>query len=346
MSSRELTLERWKGLKACDRESICGKIERELPTGFAFRGIRTCVCGEVSCETGFFEYLGRIFCLVPGGEFTLGFDLNRQWEATQDELDHFDEEDWGKSITEYLEAYTLRPRKVHIKPLLVEVLTSKFGWKPLSREDPAVREIAGELSETDRPIFRRDSDRLIRVEKDSRGNLSASEGYSWRHHDVVENLQSQGFRLLTSNEWEYVCAAGASTLFRWGDHVPCSRICKAGPLSSAEVEWHREFIRTGGNIEYPLMGFDKDWNWSRRPNAFGLSIASDSYVRELVLEPGVLRGGDGGYRACGGHCVFSESIVYATSYFEEMACKYDVDSLFPPDPNQKGTVLRRVIELD
>jgi hypothetical protein len=42
-----------------------------------------------------------------------------------------------------------------------------------------------------------------------------------RHGLFRHNLdRTLGLRLLTSDEWEYVCGAGSRTLFRWGDFCP------------------------------------------------------------------------------------------------------------------------------
>lgn len=85
--------------------------------------------------------------------------------------------------------------------------------------------------------------------------------HDWRH-----GIEAAGFALPGSNEWEHLCAAGARTLFRWGRDCPTG----AGP---AEVQ---------------------GWDLHRRPNAFGLRFADDGVDAELVAEPDLLRGGDGG----------------------------------------------------
>ena len=57
---------------------------------------------------------------------------------------------------------------------------------------------------------------------------------------------------------------------------------------------------SAGRLEYPPEGFASNWDYHRRPNAFGLFIASDPYKYELVAEIGTTRGGDGGCTICGG----------------------------------------------
>ena len=35
-----------------------------------------------------------------------------------------------------------------------------------------------------------------------------------------KKISRWGFRFPTSNEWEYACAAGSRSLFRWGNDTP------------------------------------------------------------------------------------------------------------------------------
>jgi hypothetical protein len=43
------------------------------------------------------------------------------------------------------------------------------------------------------------------------------------HQTIQADLEATGFRLPRSDEWEYACAAGARSLFRWGDDCPSDR---------------------------------------------------------------------------------------------------------------------------
>jgi len=129
-------------------------------------------------------------------------------------------------------------------------------------------------------------------------------------------VAARGFRYPTSDEWEYFCGAGAPTLFRWGDHVPCDRY----PIDERVPPY---------------------WNAHRQANALGLLIASNPYDCELTAEVGVTRGGDGGSMICGGAGFYVGWLTLATAYFEDHACRYD-----PFEQTTEGyTIGRRVLEL-
>jgi len=100
-------------------------------------------------------------------------------------------------------------------------------------------------------------------------------------------------------------------------------------------------VLSAGELEYPPEGFYSDWDYHRRPNAFGLFIASDPYKAELVGDRDTTRGGDGGCTICGGAGFFAGWLTLATAYFEEGTCRED-----PAEPVAHGySVGRRVLPL-
>lgn len=109
----------------------------------------------------------------------------------------------------------------------------------------------------------------------------------WRaylYHDVTypqlkELLRKQGFSLSTADEWAYLCGGGCRTLFPWGDGL--------------KSDMHILYFEAPGDEDKP---YDM-----KEPNFFGLSIAYDPYMREVVkADTFTTCGGDGGCNICGG----------------------------------------------
>lgn len=272
-------LHRWDELSLRDCEDIAHTVEKKMPSSFRFVGVKSFAAGTRRHHIALFSlkgarnYLNSIFALLPGSIATLGYDRThrpvpdeefvREWQESALYY-HFDEVTIdGASVRDILPLnydalyfemdHVLSPlRTVTILPFLFETkarTASMIVAPPISRP----------------------------------GNL-----YEYRSHypipqnAVREVLEYQGFRLPTSDEWEYACAAGSRTLFYWGD----------------------------GN-------FSKENEISYRhpaPNAFGLYIAQDTYQREFCEEQGVMRGGDGGASACGGCGVLANELTLASSY--------------------------------
>ena len=100
------------------------------------------------------------------------------------------------------------------------------------------------------------------------------------YHALLEQLEKQGLSLPTVDEWAYLCGGGCRTLFPWGD----------GLDYSMRLRWFED------------MDEEQDRPYDmEQPNFFGLSIAYDPYMREVVQADKLTTcGGDGGRSICGG----------------------------------------------
>ena len=129
----------------------------------------------------------------------------------------------------------------------------------------------------------------------------------------VPDIVEEGFSVPTSDEWEYLCGGGTTTLFPWGDRFDSDTVARMFPEGGPSMEG--------------------------RPNFFGLTIGTDPFRPEIVMSDRPLfRGGDfggsilSGYGPVMGHlpvCPHFKPVAY---YPEGK-----VPSSFP---------IRRIIRLD
>jgi len=264
-----------------------------------------------------YEYAGSVFALLPGGKVTLGFSGG--WQPSAEELDSWKDtqEEYelpGSCPAEYITTVTTPPRTVELPPLLMEVEFQDLQWVPLAKDDPLLEKVKDNPAVCDGRAFS-DGRRSLKVTREKNGSLL---GFSCReqslsYSQLVSDIANQGFRLPSADEWEYACAGGTRTLFHWGDHVPCDR--------------------------YPLGPTLRGWNKHLEPNGFGLSIARNPYELELLSEPGISRGGDGGCNVCGGVGFFMGWLPLASSWKDG----YPYDASEPL--NIGNFFARRVLEL-
>ena len=308
----DLTLWDQLSFQAC--EHLARSIEEYLPPSFRFAHVSTYEAGTQRRHIAHFtwqpsaEQAPILFSLVPGATATLGFDqehpfavdeeLVLDWQdyclemqracarasETSAEDRHFalQCEILGKAfaprseqiekdpLTPHYEAfyeyltYMLHPlRTATLQPLLVEV---------------GIKEAKKVLPQPVLTYFRYYHESIKRevTHINRQGHCSIPQ----RH--VAAFLRQHGFRLLTADEWEYVCAAGSRTLFYW------------------------EKVADG-----PAMNKDA---WRALRNAFGLCMVKDTYQWEYVLDPSFMTGGDGGWAVCGGAGLFAQTITRASSY--------------------------------
>lgn len=329
-----LALEHWKRLSIAEREATARRLALRLPSGFSFL--------DLEGQNAIFTFESSTFVLIPGGKFSVGFDVARSWSPSPEETASWEQtaREYGfkESIHQRVRAVTLPPRTVELAPLLVETDIREFGWEAISAEDPEVVSLRKKYNFQHGFRFRRGGV-TIRIRQNVDGLIKAEQSASWTHAEVLADLQKTGFRFPASDEWEYLCGCGEPTLFRWGDHAPVDRY--PTDISPKEAAYRRRWALSAGRLAPPEEGFFRDWDLHVKPNSFGLLIALNPYQYELMSEMGVTRGGDGGCTICGGMGFFAGWLALATAYFEEQFCKHD-----PAEPVQAGyTFGRRVLDL-
>jgi hypothetical protein len=254
-------LEQWDALEGAQRHRLARQVAERLPTGFRFVAVQSFRLGTQSHSVALFDFDGARFALIPGGQATLGYDPVRPFVPDAEQLMSWKsfagrwlhEPDYD--LTTYLRRFLTPLRQVALKPFLLEVVAT-----PL--EAP--------------------------VEGVVRGVPVMTSGTPPTYRDTVAQLAGGGFRLPTSDEWEYACAAGARTLWRWGDRCPPVDPPKPGDSSPR-------------------------WDVHLRPNAFGLLIARWPSNWEFCATLGCMRGGDGGTALSGNAGHFIEWLTLASA---------------------------------
>ena len=269
----------------------------------AFLGLHTFDRWGQSCTTGVFEKDGREFVFVPGDTVTLGWDhfavgLNpdSRWE-----LDYLFQE-WEmepRDPEEMIRESMASVRQASIGPMLVGRELEELCWEPVALDDPR---LLPEWLEEFRQfaLTGRNSLTLVghaRFERDGDG-WQAALYHRMDYSDFLSQLEQQGLSLPTADEWAYLCGGGCRTLFPWGDGLDYSMRLH-----------HFEDMEEAGDRPYDM----------EEPNFFGLSIAYDPYMREIVkAEQFTTCGGDGGCNICGGMGMFLGYLPCSPHYKPEV----------------------------
>jgi hypothetical protein len=210
-------------------------------------------------------------------------------------------------LEELIVQFLSRLRTVRMKPFLLEVTPTPVGERFLQPDDPALDpEIVADLipgvggTLMDGIDYRLDSD----------GTLRARKEWEVSHAEACAMVSADGFRLPTSDEWEYACGAGSRTFFRWGDHIPSEY--DAEPAESPEddewelpddpIERAKLLLARLAEANQSVSEWDDP---ASVENAFGLFMTDPECRQEYCHARGILRSGDGGRFACGGTDLFT-----------------------------------------
>ena len=255
----------------------------------AFLGLHTFDRWGQSCATGVFEKDGREFVFVPGDTVTLGWDHFAAGldPDSREELDELFREWEIEQSPEALIRESMAPvRQATIGPMLVGRKLEELCWEPVKMNDPRVTAHPDWLKKF-RDFAWSDLESLT-LHQSARIERMKSGFHIWIYNrtdydTLLAGLEQQGFSLPTADEWAYLCGGGCRTLFPWGDGM--------------DYSMHLHHFESLEDEDKP---FDMEG-----PNFFGLSIAYDPYMREVVkAEQFTTCGGDGGRSICGGLGIF------------------------------------------
>jgi hypothetical protein len=278
MSNQELedllTLGRWDQVRSAEQAEVAAAVAARLSGPFRFTGLEDYELGQQRHRVACFTWNEARFALIPGGPATLGYapgsfratEVQQQsWEETCRTNPKIAQE--FPRLDSYLE-YRLTPlRQVTLQPFLLQV----------------------EAEEVE-----------LRLERGRRRHPALT--IPLTAAQIQAYIAKDGCRLPTSDEWEYACAAGARTLWRWGDEIPM--------------------------ILVPSRKNLPDWDLHLRPNAFGLLMGDHPSHWEFTAEEGVLRGGDGGTASNAGPGRLMEWLILASSYWKPLNPRLRVPRVF------------------
>ena len=352
----------WSALSDAARERVCRGIAEDHDD-LAFVAVRTHELAAISHRVGLFHRRENdgpdaAFVFVPGAsDVRIGWEPSG-WQPSPGLLASYDQlrEEYGDdpddrermrldlALPDYVDWRTTQPRTIDRPPLLVEVAAVDRGWLAVPPDDPAHADGLQRLADFDNHegshLARRRGGAVTlhedrtQVRRDEAGNVEIVRLVEGWPDAVAARFADDGFRLPGYDEWESLCAAGAATLWRWGDDCPCDRY--PSDVSVEEAAWRRRWVMSSGTLEYPADGFARTDTRHTRPNAFGLMMPADAYHCER-LDDGRNRGGDGGCSACGGMGWLFGWLPLASAYEDEYIETTDLDADF--------LVFRRVREL-
>ena len=255
----------------------------------AFLGLQSFDRWGQSCATGVFEKDGREFVFVPGDTVTLGWDHFAAGldPDSREELDELFREWEIEQSPEALIRESMAPvHQATIGPMLVGRKLEELCWEPVKMNDPRVTAHPDWLKKF-RDFAWSDLESLT-LHQSARIERMKSGFHIWIYNrtdydTLLAGLEQQGFSLPTADEWAYLCGGGCRTLFPWGDGM--------------DYSMHLHHFESPEDKDKP---FDMEG-----PNFFGLSIAYDPYMREVVkAEQFTTCGGDGGRSICSGLGIF------------------------------------------
>jgi hypothetical protein len=284
--------ENWQQISTAEKQALVKREIEKSALPFSIKGTHIFSQNGITIETVILENDGVEFIFVPGkNDVVLGWDntcnlgknvsnvYSAEFEADyKSDLENYREE-LNDLLSEIDNAIENNDGK--------KVIKLKQEYKEAENDLPKKKTI-GELEkyilENTSNIRTANISPMI-VQKDLEF-IEEDISYS----DFLKSFDNTLFTVPTEDEWEYLCGGGTRTFFRWGD--------------SLEKELQ---------VIYAI-GTDNERELLYQPNMFGLNIAYDSYLFELVDSDCWAKGGDGGSSICGGKGCFYATPVFSAFY--------------------------------
>lgn len=257
------------------------KLIKNLSIPFKIKQLETFEQNHIKLETIILEYQEKEFVFVPGSEnVTLGWDT--EICDLGENIKKVLQDSWTASKKEALEE--IEYIKQQYEPKIKKAVQS--GYIKLSEEIKS--EMENNLNHYNWEIniaqngFQYFNDIL---KKEMSPLRTATIPPVIVQRDIQKNIDTDkftynkvSFSIPTEDEWEYLCNGGSRTFFRWGDTL--------------EKELYQMYS----------IGTSDASDFFYQPNMFGLHIAYNPYVSEIVISKKgyMVKTGDGGGALCGG----------------------------------------------
>ena len=236
------------------------------------------------------------FVFVPGDTVTLGWDnflVGMDSDTLADIQEGISEWEDLPVLEDFLRECISPVRSATIPPMLVERTLNTTGWYTVPFDSVELKPFQEEIEWFLQNDYGKSTRHPIRLTREN-GNIIAELFEPISFDDLLKQIHNDGFSLPTEDEWEYLCGGGSRTFYRWGD-----------------------------SFDYDYDSENELCSLLELPNQFGLSIAYDPYVKEVVESSEYfLKGGDGGVGLCGGLCPVLAYLSTAT-YYRDMCWSND-----------------------
>ena len=214
MKNRVLELSYWNRLYERERLDLARGLLDRIPDSFEFSGLQWYGFHDRKYQIALFQYRSSYFALIPGAEVTLGYDAEYPFETSVEQYESW-REDWIEAdentsvnsidFYRYISSFTTPLRTGKFEPMLVEFCLFEVGLKPVEASSSAIQTLISEHPQYRKGFEIRNPTEIgYRIHRHPDGEIEAFQILPTTHSQLVEELDRDGFRLPTSDEWEYL----------------------------------------------------------------------------------------------------------------------------------------------
>lgn len=310
----------WEKLSKDEKFNFIENILKTKNLNFTIKGLETFEQNQVKLETFVLSYGEDEFVFIPGCDnVTLGWDIDKCnlgenvikvfEECCKENLEY--EKEVYEENKEYYEEEIEKAKKNNDEKKVNELI------EDMKDELEYFEEKKIEADEYLNILYKNIKENVSPLRTVNIGSMIVERDLSNKYFNKNQEIK---FSLPTEDEYEYLCNGGTRTFFRWGDSLEDELICMSyrGMASNNYPDEYKEVLYI--------------------PNMFGLYIAYNSYIYEVLESPNnIVKGGDGGCSLCGGDGPIYFAPCYSAFYRESIVIN---------DVVKNFCGYRRIIRLD